>query len=616
MNTRILTIAFAASLLIACAEESADFNRLQEGKPVFEAETEGFADTRTSLTADNKVVWSKSDRLAIFQGFSIADEYQVTESSAGSGNASFTLASDNSNKNNSDFVSGLEIPTNVAYYPYTAGITCTNDGTAEYELGVTLPAVQTFANNSFGNGAFPMVAATSSVSDHTLRFMNVCGAIKLQLMGNVTVKSVKIQGNSGEKLSGAATVHAYVDGTAPAINMAETAGTGVTLDCGEGVKLEEGSATSFLIALPPVLFSSGFAVTVTDSEGNETTVKTDRANTVFRSSILVMQTFTLGETPSDDDQDSEIPVATVQINEKGEHLVFASGGTFTFTAAMTPVDVPASYLSWTSSDASVVTIDASTGVMTAIGGGTATITAEAGGKIATVSVECLVTTAVPTADYVDEYGINHGKGIALMNTVWAPVNCGYNAANYPYGKLYQWGRKYGQGYSGTYGDVSEPTLSAGPVSRVSGESEANSNIFYTASASPYNWLAPREDKLWNSGTEGIPVKTQYDPCPAGWRVPTLAELDALNNNYKYGVKNEADQKGYRYFGDYRPQDDAPSVFFPYAGYRSGYDGSARNRESDGYYWSSRPNVNYAYELCGGLYSDRCANGYSVRCVQE
>lgn len=621
MNTRLITMAFAATMIVACAEKNAGPEITRKDAPVFEAVTEGFGDTKTSLDGNNRVVWSKEDEIAIFQGFSIADEYHVTESSAETGTASFTLASDNSNKNNSDFVSGLEMPSNVAYYPYSKTITCVNSEAGKYELGVSLPAVQTYAFNSFGTGSFPMVAATTSVADHTLRFMNVSGAIKLQLMGDVTIKSIVIQGNNGEKLSGAATVHAYVDGTAPAVNMAETAGTTVTLDCGEGIKLENGSATSFIMSLPPVLFSAGFTLTVTDTEEKITTVKTDRTNTVLRSSILVMPPFKLGEVPSDPDQDDEIPVSTVKINEAGSHLVFAPGGQFTFTAAMTPVDVPAEYLTWTSSDASIASIDPSTGVMTAIGGGTTTITAEAGGVKATATIEVLVTTAVPTADYIDEYGINHGKGIAIMETVWAPVNCGYNEANYPYGKLYQWGRKYGQGYSGTYGDVTVPTKTAGPISRKSGESADNANVFYTVSASPYDWLAPQEGDLWNDGTEGIPVKTQYDPCPDGWRVPTYAELDALSDYYVYNSTNSAGQKGNKFYGRYRQQDDAPSVFFPYAGYRN-YSGNAYDREGYGYYWSSRPygtNAGYLYFNSSGyigMYYDSRAYGYSVRCVQE
>ena len=70
-------------------------------------------------------------------------------------------------------------------------------------------------------------------------------------------------------------------------------------------------------------------------------------------------------------------------------------------------------------------------------------------------------------DYIDEYGVHHGQGIEIDGVVWAPVNCGYKAPTadskgFPYGKLYQGGRKYGHGYSLEY-DQSEPIGSPAPV---------------------------------------------------------------------------------------------------------------------------------------------------------
>ena len=38
------------------------------------------------------------------------------------------------------------------------------------------------------------------------------------------------------------------------------------------------------------------------------------------------------------------------------------------------------------------------------------------------------------------------------------------------------------------------------------------------------------DNAWNSGTEAAPVKTATDPCPSGYRVPTMTEFVNLINN--------------------------------------------------------------------------------------
>ena len=222
------------------------------------------------------------------------------------------------------------------------------------------------------------------------------------------------------------------------------------------------------------------------------------------------------------------------------------------------------------------------------------------------------------ADYIDEYGINHGPGVEIDGVVWAPVNCGYHATDYKYGKLYQWGRKYGQGYDSS--DASVLSVVSGPVSLSVGQSESNSNKFYTSTSSPEDWITPQNDALWNSGTEANPVKTEYDPCPEGWRVPTYAELSALRANKSSWTTNDS-QKGYWFSGSNSYSESSSRVFFSAAGYRDFYFGYAYDRGFDCYYWSSRPNGNRSYYLdvtsgnVNMLYNYR-ANAFSVRCVQD
>ena len=239
-------------------------------------------------------------------------------------------------------------------------------------------------------------------------------------------------------------------------------------------------------------------------------------------------------------------------------------------------------------------------------------------------------------DYIDEYGINHGQGVKIGETVWAPVNCGYHATDFKYGKLYQWGRKYGQGYNGVlydgdwnylgeYSDAYIPELVAGPVSLETGQSKDNNNNFYYNNLSfPHDWCSPQNDNLWNFGTEENPIKTEYDPCPEGWRVPTYAELDELNNNYSSWTTNANGQSGYWFSGPNSYTETAPQVFFPAAGYLYG-EGDTGSRGSDGYYWSSRPISTDADHLIFSCYNGSCfvytlytarMVGSSVRCVQE
>ena len=240
-------------------------------------------------------------------------------------------------------------------------------------------------------------------------------------------------------------------------------------------------------------------------------------------------------------------------------------------------------------------------------------------------------------DYVDEYGVNHGPGVKIGETVWAPVNCGYHKDDFKYGKLYQWGRKYGQGYSGdlydingntsgTYSDSTVPSVKSGRVSLETGQSESNSNVFYTSDY--LDWLSSDDSNLWNLGTGAIPVKTEYDPCPAGWRIPTYAELNELSQNHSTWTTDEKGHVGYWFSGSSIYSASSPQVFLPAAGTRGRVDsrsdfyGDALYRNEYGNYWSSSSyTTGYSYFLGfanGNIYMHNRgrAYGYSVRCVQE
>ena len=236
-------------------------------------------------------------------------------------------------------------------------------------------------------------------------------------------------------------------------------------------------------------------------------------------------------------------------------------------------------------------------------------------------------------DYLDEYGINHGPGVEIDGVVWAPVNCGYHETDFKYGKLYQWGRKYGQGYSGLlydvngnnvgeFSDTAVPTIEEGGISVIIGQHKNKANVFFAGTSEfNYDWLYPQDSKLWNSGSESAPVKTEYDPCPEGWRVPTYAELDELNNNYSSWTTDENGQSGRWFSGPNSYTATVPQVFFPAAGDRSANGGNAYDRDSSGGYWSSRPDSSRADRLFFrssrvGMGSSGRASGYSVRCVKD
>ena len=486
--------------------------------------------TRTVMDENNNVLWSENDQIIAFLKSSFGHKYQVKPSFIGKSYAEFSMISTGAGN---DLFAGNEWEHNVAYYPYSEDIECLKSG-SNYEIKVNLPSEQAYVPDSFANGSMAMVAISEN---NNITFRNVLGGIKLQLKGTQKVTSIKIEGKNNEKLSGAAVVTAHTDGNKPAITMALSASKSVALNCGDGVQLNESTATEFIFAMPPVLFSKGFTVTVTDANANEQTIGTDKENAVLRSSLIIMP--------------------EVKLAQPG--------------------------------------------------------------------------------DYVDEYGINHGQGVKIGETVWAPVNCGYHKTDFKYGKLYQWGRKYGQGYNGEFYDgdwnqdysdgiLPEFIYGNGNISIEEGQSEKYSNVFFRGGNMDWDWVYPHDGTLWNKGTDDTPQKdTNNDPCPQGWRVPSYTEYDALIRNHSSFTSDKDGINGYYFSGLASYSQDVSQIFLPAAGSRVYYDEAyGYNRGGGGRYWSSRSggeSDNLAYyiyfnrsEVYWDLY-DR-ALGYSVRCVKE
>lgn len=521
MNKRFIVFIAAVLSFAACIDE---MPTSEVGTPDLYASIEAEDQTKTCLDTYNNVRWSEDDQILAFMKSSLGLKYQIKPAYVGKTAAYFSKVTSSSSD---DLGAGVELNHNVVYYPYI-DVVCVEKSGDNYVLDAVLPANQNYAVDSFGNGAFPMVAVSE---DNDITFNNLCGGIKLQLKGVQSIASIKIEGKNQEKLSGSAMVTAYPDGTKPVITMSSTASPSVILNCGEGVQLNMEQETNFIIALPPIVFSKGFTVTVVDTNGNEQTIDTDKSNEVPRSSLLVMPVVTLDE-----------PVIEPEVPETRE------------------------------------------------------------------------------GDYVDEYGINHGPGIVIDDLVWAPVNCGYHETDYPYGKLYQWGRKYGQGHKSA-----NITFVKGPVDESYGSDLSRANEFYYIEGySTYGWASKFSNmSRWNKGTESNPLKSEHDPCPDGWRVPTMLELASLTSHWspKETVNNQA---GKYFSGSAIYSESVPRVFFPAAGYRKAYSyTSVTNAGYElNYATSKKPDYNTynldilaTYSSGTRIYNGIIEDATSVRCVR-
>ena len=267
---------------------------------------------------------------------------------------------------------------------------------------------------------------------------------------------------------------------------------------------------------------------------------------------------------------------------------------------------------WSSENPSVATVDQN-GVVTAVSEGSTVVTVSNGGKVAMCLVEVPYTGSKKDC-YIDEYGVNHGKGLEVRGHIWAPVNCGYHSVDYKWGKLYQFGRRFGQGYDGDA--VLPEIVYTYPQDENEANSISNANVFYAVPDD--SWMIDINDEIWNSGTEEAPVKTVYDPCPVGWRVPTEKEIDDLTYAVEWET-NSAGQPGY-WSCEWVYPEFVPRVFLPTAGARD-EEGYAYNRAKAGYYAASATSYNRIVEF----FDDDDYNNtrvlchqvaVSVRCVKE
>ena len=385
----------------------------------------------------------------------------------------------------------------------------------------------------------------------------------------------------------------------------------------EYVELTEGDSKALMVRIQPsdatdktVVWSSDAPEIVEVSDGGRITAMSEGTAVITATSGDVSGTCTVVVSKP------YIPVSSVKINLSS--LELTQGEVVSLTVTVEPANATDKTVVWRSDDSDVASVDQE-GNVTAVSQGNTVITAECGDMSAT----CVVTVFPAELHYVDEYGIDHGPGILIStysygDIVWAPVNCGYHATDYKYGKLYQWGRKYGQGYDGS--DAIAPVIAEGGVTLAEGQDPDNANTYFKGAGN--DWLGESDDKLWNSGTEDAPVKTENDPCPDGWRVPTYNELKSIQSRKSSWTTNDEGQNGY-WFTD--SNDPSQTFFMPAAGLISGASwkaGKPDDRGSDGYYWSSKPYNNGAANMqsiskysVSGSSSYRCY-GYSVRCVKE
>lgn len=254
-------LLFGLALLVAGCEASTDVTEPSVGFKQYR----GYIEDGTSRTFINEKIqlrWMYEDCVTIYEGTTRNIKY-INRSTTGSNYAEFERVK-------LGFGSGNDLLTerNYAIYPYAS----TNGISEEGVISYIFPSTQTYAENSFGSGANPMVAVTADLDDTDLRFRNVGAYLRVCLYGtDQTVGSIVVTATGGEPLAGDTLITPVYKGE-PSSTMASTTSS-VTLSCGEPVTIGTTSdtATAFWIVLPAATYSQGITVTVNGYYGGSQT---------------------------------------------------------------------------------------------------------------------------------------------------------------------------------------------------------------------------------------------------------------------------------------------------------------------------------------------------------
>ena len=228
---------------------------------------------------------------------------------------------------------------------------------------------------------------------------------------------------------------------------------------------------------------------------------------------------------------------------------------------------------------------------------------------------------------------SHNYSVTPVNLGWVPTGGDGKQGYAPY---YQWGRKDAF-IPGTWNANTDHTvydISNTAVTRLTYKASTTAtiadNIKNPTTHYDSNTHGPCNTTYYNmwdaqqTGTDNITTatkKTVYDPCPAGFCVPTGNLYNFMGND---GTRPMTTWDGTNKGATWNTGITGNALFFPASGYRKYGDGTLNAVGSSGYCWSASPtsyDSGYASDLgfdssnWGWDKSDR-ATGLPVRAVAE
>ena len=263
-------------ILVGCTDAKFDDDNSLIPSEEFYATMER-TDSRTYVDGQIRMRWHADDRITIFKEETYNREYKFTGKTGANAGGFAQVSVDD------EFYYAPKVDANYAVYPHS---TDTELDETDCFFTLTMPAEQTYAENSFGLNANTMVAISETGN---LMFKNVGAFLRVRLYGeNTSVSSVTLATKGTEAIAGEAKVTPVMDGN-PTCQMTGT-GKSIRLSCETPVTIssDADSPTDFWIVVPPVTLTNGFSVTVENENGVTQVYDVDKSFTFERNKYYDM----------------------------------------------------------------------------------------------------------------------------------------------------------------------------------------------------------------------------------------------------------------------------------------------------------------------------------------
>ena len=251
--------AFAVAAILFQGCQSKEEDKGEEEKPVPELDI--YSDNYGPETEESyHPVWKAGESISVFSKTAENREFRF-KGSDGDKTGSFEPVSEA--KGNAAAIEDY-----YAASPYSQDNSISEAGV----LSLTLPKTQAYVKGGTDPAA-QLLAAKSQ--DHNFQFLNVGGVLSFGLKGpaGTEISAITLQGNDGEKLSGLMEITFGKD--IQCAFPSQDASTSITLNSTQPVELNPDSPTVFSIIVPPVTFSKGITLTVSDPDGKECIIQTE-----------------------------------------------------------------------------------------------------------------------------------------------------------------------------------------------------------------------------------------------------------------------------------------------------------------------------------------------------